>query len=331
MRHTSRVLSLSWIPSEAVTGLALKMPFEIGIAHYDEPLPDVVDDVESLLKTDAFRFANELRAWIDVDDGRILDAGYDGGGHIGSTTMKLGRRRATFAAVPFSLLQDKPEFGPTSVRFVQTSGGRAGVPAPRRVKHPPFVKVSAPTAWTTLALTIHADGSSDHEVVGASSFPRHWIYDAGGRLVAKTGLIDFNDWAKTAFGRHTPWGDEDSPALVTEVESALERELSRSMMKGNRKAKVRKLKQGETLVEQGEEGREMFLLLDGVLSVEVNGDAVAELGPGALLGERALLESGRRTSTLRAVSACKVAVVVPDDVDPAKLVELSEAHHREDR
>ena len=82
------------------------------------------------------------------------------------------------------------------------------------------------------ALTISADGTTEREVVGASTFPCHWIYDAEGRLASKSGLIDFKDWMRSAFGKHTPWGDEESPALVTAVESALERELSTSIMRG---------------------------------------------------------------------------------------------------
>jgi hypothetical protein len=48
-----------------------------------------------------------------------------------------------------------------------------------------------PTVWTTLTLTIYADDLSRHELVGASSFPRHWIYDATGALAGKSALIDF--------------------------------------------------------------------------------------------------------------------------------------------
>src|SRR5438132_13586435 len=61
------VTSISWIPSEAIKG-ALKVPFEVGMAHYDDPLPDVIHDLESLRAADKFRFANELRAWIEVED-----------------------------------------------------------------------------------------------------------------------------------------------------------------------------------------------------------------------------------------------------------------------
>jgi hypothetical protein len=40
------------------------------------------------------------------------------------------------------------------------------------------------------------------------------------------------------------------------------------------------------LVRQGDPGDELFLLLDGVLIVDVDGEPVAELGPGAVLGGR---------------------------------------------
>jgi hypothetical protein len=330
MRIESSVISISWIPSEAIKGMTTKLPFEMGVAHYDAPLPEEIDDLEALREADAFRFANELRAWIEVENGRIVGHGHIGRGHIGSTTLRLGKREATFEAIALPDLRPEPEVGATSVRFVQTAGGRTGVPAPRRVRRKPFVQFRAPLAWSTLALTIHADGSSEHEVVGASPFPRHWVYDATGKLVAKSGLIDFNAWYRKAFGKHSPWGDEDSPALVTEVETALERQLSTAVMRGGRKPTIRKLKEGQTLTEQGEAGDELFLLLDGVLRVEVDGERMAELGPGAILGERAVLEGGLRTSTLRAVTPCKVAVAGAGELDPEALAEVSKSHRREE-
>ncbi|MBV8300391.1 MAG: cyclic nucleotide-binding domain-containing protein [Candidatus Dormibacteraeota bacterium] len=325
------VTSISWIPSEAVKGLT-RLPFDSGIAHYDEPPPDVVDDLIALRDADRFRFANRLSAWIEVDDaGAVRDSGYSGGGFIGATTMRLGGANMTFAAVPLPDRQEQPSVDGASVRFVQTAGGRTGVPAPRRVKYPPFIQVAAPLAWTTLALTINADGTYSHEVVGASPFPRHWIYDDASTLVAKSGLISFKDWYQRAFGSHTPWGGEDSDALVTQVETALERELSTHIMRGGRKPRIRELRAGAVLVEQGDEGKELFLLLDGVLSVEVNGEAIAQVGPGAVLGERALIEQGQRTSTLRAMSPCRVAVAGADDIDREVLHTLAQGHRREER
>jgi hypothetical protein len=39
MRIESSVTAISWIPSEAIEGLP-KIPFDLGIGHYDEPPPD---------------------------------------------------------------------------------------------------------------------------------------------------------------------------------------------------------------------------------------------------------------------------------------------------
>ncbi len=74
--------------------------------------------------------------------------------------------------------------------------------------------------WTTLQLTVDADGTSEHHLTGASGFPRHWLYGVDGHLEKKAGLTEFGEWYRHAFGKHTPWGDEDSPTLVTEVETA---------------------------------------------------------------------------------------------------------------
>ena len=78
MRYESSVTSLSWIPSEAVVG-STRLPFDAGMAHYDQPPPDVLGDLDELRKQDRFRFANRLAAWVEVDRaGRITNAGYWG-------------------------------------------------------------------------------------------------------------------------------------------------------------------------------------------------------------------------------------------------------------
>jgi hypothetical protein len=330
MRTESSVTSITWIPSEAIEGMP-KLPFELGITHYDDPPPEQIDNLNALREADAFREANELRAWIDVQGGKITDYGYRGRGLIGVTRLKLIGREMSFPAVKYPLLQAEPEVGRDWVRFVQTAGGRMGLPAPRRVRGKPFFQISSASAWTTLSLIIYADGTSKHSLEGASPFPRHWIYDKDGKLVEKSATIDFEAWYRESHGKRTPWGEEDSPAFTTAVESELERELSYSLMRGGGKARRRKLEAGETLVQQGEEGQELFLLLDGLLEVEVDGDIVAQVGPGAILGERALLEGGRRTSSLHAATPVRVAVVSPADVDEAALPELARGHRAEER
>ena len=330
MRIEKSVTSITWIPSEAISGMP-KLPFEMGMAHYDDPPPDKVEDLDTLRESDAFREANELRAWAEFDDGgRPTGHGYSGGGHIGVTRIKLGRRELTFPAVQYPLLQADPEVGDGWVKFTQSAGGHMGLPAPRRVSGKPFFRIKSASAWTTLGLTIKADGTSEHSLEGASPFPRHWLYDDSGKLVEKSGTIDFAQWYKESHGKGTPWGEEDSPALTTAVESELERELSVSIMREGKKLERRNLEQGEALVTEGTEGDELFLLLDGVVDVEVNGDQVAEIGPGALLGERALLEGGKRTATVWATTPIRVAVVPRDAIDESALPELAASHRREE-
>ena len=125
-RFESSVTALSWIPSEAITGPS-KIPFEFGVTHYDEPPPDRLDDLEQLRTSDRFREANELRAFIEVEDGRVVHAGYLGQGHIGATTVRVGPAALRFPAVQLPDIQAEPQGGDSWVRFVQTVGGRMGL------------------------------------------------------------------------------------------------------------------------------------------------------------------------------------------------------------
>ena len=327
-RFESSVTAVSWIPSEAITG-ASKIPFQAGVTHYDEPPPDRLEDLEQLRTSDRFREANELRAYIEVEDGRIVSAGHLGHGHIGATTVRVGPAALRFPAVQLPDIQAEPEIGPSSARFVQTVGGRMGLPTPRPVRHKPFVQFWPSIAWTTLALTINSDGSSSHELVGASPFPRHWIYDREGRLVEKSGVIDFGKWFNDSFGDRTPWGEQDSPTIVAAVESALERSLSSSIMTGGAKPTIRNIAEGQNLVRQGQPGTEVFLILDGMFVVEVDDREVAEIGPGAVVGERAALVNGTRTATLWARTPGRVASVPHDALDPQALGSLAATHQRE--
>ena len=329
MRISSSVTAISWIPSEAVEGMP-KLPFSFGLAHYDEAPPEKIVDLETMHKADLFREANELRAWIDVDDdGKITAHGHAGHGRIGVTRLRLGPKEISVRAVAMPTIQ-RVEVGDGWVRFTQTAGGRTGAPAPRSVRGKLYFQWSSAIAWTTLSLILYADGTSKHALVGASSFPRHWIYDSEGNLVEKSATIDFETWYREAHEQNTPWGDVDSPAVVTAAETTFERELSRDLMRDGAAPKPEELEPGTVLVEQGEAGNELFLLLDGVLEVDVDGTPIAEIGPGAIVGERALLEEGTRTATLRAKTRSKIVRVEGDRVDPGDLVELTGGRRREE-
>ena len=116
---------------------------------------------------------------------------------------------------------------------------------------------------------------------------------------------------------------------MTTVETALERALSTQLMRGGAKPRIRHVKAGAVLVRQGAPGTDVYLILDGVVRVERDGERLAESGPGALLGERAHLEGGARTSTLTAVTACRVASADASQFDQDALEELAGGHRRE--
>ncbi len=331
MRIESSVTSVSWIPSAAVTGIT-RVPFGLGVTHYDDPPPDEWKDLDSVLGPEGARFANNLRAWVDVEDGKITGYGQSGGGRVSSTLVRLRGMRVQVEAVGYPVLRPEPVTGEDFVRFTQTAGGRPGVPAPRLVKDAPFVKTEGPTVWTTLALTIYADGSTGHELVGASSFPRHWIYDAHGKLAGKSALIDFKTWYRTSTLARSPWRGHENEILAAEAETALERRLSLTIMRaGGRPPRVMNVRAGDTIFAEGETADDIVLVLDGMVEVEAAGSVLAKLGPGSVLGERASLEQGRRTATVRALTNCHLVFYLAADLSAKDLRELATGHHREDQ
>jgi hypothetical protein len=319
MRIDASATAITWLPFAALDRIPL-IPLELAVAHYDEPPPEIVPDLDKLRRQDAFREANELRVWIEVDDGEILDYGQTGRSLIGDGP-ELESQQVIFAAVEFPVIQPEPEVGEGWVRFTQTVGGRIGLPAHRRVVGRPYFHVGAVSAWTTLELLVHADGASETRLVAASPFPRHSLY-AADRLVDVFGADEFE------LGDGTPWGDEATPAFAAAVESELERRLASSILRNGAKLVRTRVARGETLVEQGESGHDLFVLLDGVFDVEIDGEVVAQVGSGAILGERAALGDGRRTATLRAVRSSRVAVIGSDAISRPDLAEISASRAR---
>ena len=325
MRIESSVTAVSWVPLDCVEG-GQRLQFHLGAAQYDDPPPDHLEDLPSLLAAGRVRLANQLRGFVEVADGRIVAYGQSGQGHVGAPGYPLETPGSEppafvgFAAVALPDLRPDPEVGDGWARFGQTAGGLLSVGMPYR-GDAGASRLAAPAAWTTLSLTIHADGRSTQAMVGASPFPRHWVYDHEGRVVATSGVVDFTGWQADAWDPHTPWGGRDAPVRATAVETALERQLSRIIV-GSAPHWLR-LRKGATLVSQGDPGDELYLLFDGLLAVEIDGRTVTELGPGAVVGELAVLAGGRRTATLRAVTVCRVAAVPGDRIDRAALAELA--------
>ena len=95
---------------------------------------------------------------------------------------------------------------------------------------------------------------------------------------------------------------------------------------------------GKTLCEQGAIGREAFVIIKGTAEVRRNKRKVATLGPGACVGELALLDHKPRTASVIATTDLTVLVIgvrefaaIVDEVPPImhKLMKSMAAKIRE--
>ena len=72
---------------------------------------------------------------------------------------------------------------------------------------------------------------------------------------------------------------------------------------------------GQMLIEIGKPGTGLYLVVEGQIVVEAP-EGTRELGPGAVVGERALLsDDGMRTARVRALTYGRVVAVDREEVD----------------
>src|SRR3954453_2763735 len=95
-------------------------------------------------------------------------------------------------------------------------------------------------------------------------------------------------------------GKPDRQKLLSEVplfSACTDRELDRLA----RHAELVDFRAGDVLMSEGEAGHEFFVVVDGEVGVTSGGETLAKLGPGAYVGELALLDPGPRTATVTAL------------------------------
>ena len=70
-----------------------------------------------------------------------------------------------------------------------------------------------------------------------------------------------------------------------------------------------KMPAGTLIVDQGQTGREAFIVLAGSVIVKRNGKKVASVGPGTVVGELSLLDHGPRTATVICETDCTLLLL----------------------
>ena len=70
-----------------------------------------------------------------------------------------------------------------------------------------------------------------------------------------------------------------------------------------------RMTEGTLIVDQGQTGREAFVVIEGDIEIKRNGRKVATLGPGSVVGELSLLDHGPRTATAICATDCTLLVI----------------------
>ena len=69
------------------------------------------------------------------------------------------------------------------------------------------------------------------------------------------------------------------------------------------------LASGDFLFREGEKGEKMYVLLEGEMEILLGDFVLETTGPGALIGEKALIDDSPRTASAVAKSPCRLAEI----------------------
>jgi PPM family protein phosphatase len=72
---------------------------------------------------------------------------------------------------------------------------------------------------------------------------------------------------------------------------------------------------GDRIIAEGDDGEELFLLLDGACDVQTNGISIARVEAGQVFGELALVDRRPRSATVIATSTCRLLVLRRTDFE----------------
>jgi CRP-like cAMP-binding protein len=81
-----------------------------------------------------------------------------------------------------------------------------------------------------------------------------------------------------------------------------------------RAATAREFAAGDSVTTERDFGHSLYFVEDGSADVSIDGERVGSVGPGDVVGERAVLTSGRRTASVIATSPLRAIALFKRDV-----------------
>lgn len=83
---------------------------------------------------------------------------------------------------------------------------------------------------------------------------------------------------------------------------------------------ILKFEEGEVILQEGETGTWLGLLLTGALEVELNGASVKRINPGLFIGEMILWSGGVRQATVKATRDGYISTMLMSELHEMSLV-----------
>jgi hypothetical protein len=239
----------------------------------------------------------------------------------GTLGLPFALRIAHYDAPPPDARPDVDALLAADASFTQTAGGHTGAPAPRPLRHPPYWRLTAPMAWSTVSLTLHADGTSGVEPAVASPFPRHYRYDAAGHLSHESAVIRFGDRIRQSGLGAGPWGGGGGVVPAIDPSGIVERRLAGGLLTGANFAR-HPLPPGGLLSTLPISDDQVHLLLDGVMVMGVDGEPIFEVGPGSIYSATLSSAYLKDHVTVRARTPSRLAVLPLDRLGEQALAQL---------
>jgi serine/threonine protein phosphatase PrpC len=127
-------------------------------------------------------------------------------------------------------------------------------------------------------------------------------------------------------------GRDNITAVVVAVESAAEQPASMARIDALQRiplfehmsyreqnevvglARTRHYPTGQTIVREGEPGGDLYVVLDGQVSIEQHGLPIATVGAGGHFGEMGLVDAGPRSASVRALTPIRAMVISREDM-----------------